>query len=151
MSEHRIQLAWSRNDQPFERNNYQRAHRVVYAGGQSINASSAVAYGGDAADVDPEQQLLGALASCHMLTFLAVAANRALVVDSYADNAEATLGKNAAGQMAVMQMTLRPRVRFSGSSIPTADEIAKLHERAHRACFIANSVNSQVTIDAQSD
>jgi organic hydroperoxide reductase OsmC/OhrA len=149
MSEHRIRLEWSRDDAPFERNNYRRSHRIVYSGGQAIDASAAVGYGGTEREVDPEQQLLGALSSCHMLTFLAVAANRGYVVDAYDDDASAELGKTADGQTAVTTATLRPRIRFAPPNVPSAEDIAKLHERAHRACFIANSVKTTVTIAPQ--
>lgn len=151
MSEHRIRLEWSRDGAPFERNNYRRSHRVVYSGGQAIDASAAVGYGGTEREVDPEQQLLGALSSCHMLTFLAVAANRGFVVDAYDDDASAELGKTADGQTAVTTATLRPRIRFAPQNVPSAEDIAKLHERAHRACFIANSVKTTVTIAPQVD
>jgi organic hydroperoxide reductase OsmC/OhrA len=149
MSEHRIHLVWSRDGAPFERNNYRREHRVVYPGGQAIDASAAPGYGGLESHVDPEQQLLGALSSCHMLTFLAVAANRGYVVDHYADDAVAELGRNAEGQTAVTTATLRPRIRFAGDNVPGAEDLAKLHERAHRACFVANSVRTAVTIEPQ--
>ena len=149
MSEHRIQLQWTRGDAPFERNNYHREHRVTYAGGQTIDASAAAGYGGSERTVDPEQQLLGALSSCHMLTFLAVAANRGYVIDRYEDDAVAELGRNAEGQTAVVSATLRPRIRFTEARVPSAEELAALHERAHRACFIANSVKASVVIEAQ--
>lgn len=151
MSEHRIQLLWTRDGATFERNNYNRDHRIVYAGGQSIDASAAVGYGGRESHVDPEQQLLGALSSCHMLTFLAVAANRGYVVDRYEDDAEAALGKNAEGQVAVTTATLRPRIRFAGDTVPSAEDVAKFHERAHRACFIANSIRTLVSIAPRFD
>jgi len=151
MSEHRIRLEWSRDDAPFERNNYRRSHRIVYSGGQAIEASAAVGYGGTEGEVDPEQQLLGALSSCHMLTFLAVAANRGYVIDAYGDDASAELGKTAEGQTAVTTATLRPRIRFAPPNVPSAEDVAKLHERAHRACFIANSVKTTVTIAPQVD
>lgn len=149
MSEHRIRLVWTREGAPFERNNYRREHRVVYPGGQAIDASAAPDYGGQPSHVDPEQQLLGALSSCHMLTFLAVAANRGHVVDAYEDEAVATLGKTDAGATAVTAAVLRPRIRFAPGNVPSAEELAKLHERAHRACFIANSLKTTVTIQPQ--
>ena len=81
-----------------------------------------------------------------MLTFLAVAANRKLTLDLYEDDAVAELGKSAEGKMFVSRVTLRPRVRFSGDNAPSREDIAKLHERAHSACFIANSVKSEVVL-----
>src|SRR5262249_13559992 len=122
------------------------AHDVRYPGGQTLRGGPAPEFGGVAAHADPEQMLLSALSSCHMLTFLAVAANRGYVVDSYEDDAVATIGKNAEGKTAVVQATLSPKVAFSGDKRPTPEEYAKLHERAHSACFIANSVKTVVDV-----
>ena len=146
MSEHRISLEWSRNGGPFARGNYSPDHLIRYAGGQTLHGSPAAAFMGNDAYTDPEQLLLSALSACHMLTFLAVCANRGYVVDSYNDEATATLEKNAAGQMAVTHAILAPKVTFSGDKQPTAEEYAKLHERAHQGCFIANSVKTQVEL-----
>ncbi|MFO0028312.1 MAG: OsmC family protein [Pseudomonadota bacterium] len=147
MSEHRIRLEWAREGAPFERNNYRREHRIIYAGGQAIDASAAPGYGGRESHVDPEQQLLGALSSCHMLTFLAVAANRGYVVDAYEDDAVAMLGRTDTGTTAFTAATLRPRIRFAAPGAPAPEDLAKLHERAHRACFVANSLRTAVTIE----
>jgi len=145
-SEHRIGVEWSRNGGPFARGNYSPHHLVRYSGGETLQSSAAAAYGGSDAYANPEEQLLSALSTCHMLTFLAVAANRGLIVDSYNDNAVAILDKNAEGKMAVVKATLAPHVTFSGEKQPSADEYLKLHERAHAACFIANSVKTTVEV-----
>jgi organic hydroperoxide reductase OsmC/OhrA len=146
MSEHRINLEWSRNGGAFARGNYVQDHLIRYSGGETLRGSSAAMYGGSDAYADPEQLLLSALSACHMLTFLAVCANRSYVVDSYNDDALAVLDRNADGKMAVVKAILAPKVTFSGDKQPTAEEYAKLHERAHAACFIANSVKTQVDV-----
>jgi organic hydroperoxide reductase OsmC/OhrA len=146
MSEHRVSVSWSRNGGPFARGNYDSRHEVRYAGNQVLHGGPAPELGGGADNADPEQMLLSALSSCHMLTFLAVAANRGYVVDSYGDEAVATVGKNAEGKTAVVHATLSPKVAFSGDKRPTADEYAALHARAHAACFIANSVKTVVDV-----
>lgn len=147
MSDHRITLDWSRNGGPFERGNYTKNHAVRFEGGQTLRNSSASGdYGGDASASNPEELLLAALSSCHMLTFLAIAANRGYTIDSYHDDAVAELGKNADGKMAVVKATLAPKVTFSGDKRPNADEYAALQARAHAACFIANSVKTQVEL-----
>ncbi|HXZ86700.1 MAG TPA: OsmC family protein, partial [Myxococcota bacterium] len=109
-------------------------------------ASSAPEYFGDAALPNPEEALVMALSSCHMLTFLAVAARRRFTVDSYEDAAVGHMEKNESGRIAITRVELRPRVAFSGANRPTKDELAKLHEQAHHACFIANSVRTEVTV-----
>lgn len=149
MSLHTIRLSWSRGDAPFERNNYDRDHSLHFQGGQRLAASSAPDYGGNPAHADPEQLLLAALSSCHMLTFLAVAANRGYVVESYGDDAEAELGKDAEGRTAVTTALLRPLVRFGAGNVPADDEYQRLHERAHKACFVANSIRTSVRIEAR--
>lgn len=55
--------------------------------------------------------------------------------------------KNVHGKLAVTRIVLRPQVRFSGSVVPSQDELAKLHEQAHHGCIIANSVLTTVTIE----
>lgn len=145
--EHRITASWERAGAAFERNNYQRDHRVHFAGGQEIGASSAANYGGNASLADPEQLLLAALASCHMLTFLAVAANRGYVIDRYVDEAVCELGQNAEGQTAVVRAVLSPKVSFSGDKKPDLEQYRQLHERAHKACFIGNSIRTKVDLD----
>lgn len=147
MSAHRIILDWSRGGGPFERGNYNRDHAVRFSGGQSVRNSAAPGdYAGNPDASNPEELLLAALSSCHMLTFLAVCANRSYVIDSYHDDAIAELGKNADGKMAVVRATLAPKVTFSGDKQPHAEEYAALHARAHAACFIANSVKTQVEL-----
>ena len=146
MSEHRISLEWARNGGAFARGNYSPDHLIRYAGGQTLHGSPSSAYMGNDAYADPEQLLLSALSACHMLTFLAVCANRGYVVDSYVDNAVAVLDRNADGKMAVVKAIIAPKVTFSGDKQPSGDEYAKLHERAHQACFIANSVKTEVEV-----
>lgn len=146
MSEHRISLNWSRSGGPFARGNYDSRHEVRYAGEQTLRGGPAPDLGGNPDNADPEQMLLSALSSCHMLTFLAVAANRGYVVDSYSDDAVATVGKNAEGKTAVVHATLAPKVAFSGDKRPNAEEYAALHARAHAGCFIANSVKTVVDV-----
>ena len=98
------------------------------------------------AAVDPEEAFVAALSSCHMLWFLSVAAERGLVVESYEDNAEGIMGKNAEGRIAMTKVTLRPHVKFGGAA-PSDEEIDEIHHLAHDKCFIANSVKTIVTIE----
>ena len=146
MSEHHITLSWSRANGPFERGNYAREHSLRFEGGQTLENSAAGDFGGVAHASNPEELLAAALSSCHMLTFLAVAANRGYVIDRYDDTATARLEKNGEGQMAVTHVTLAPKVRFGGDKQPTSEDYRKLHERAHHACFIANSVKSEIEL-----
>jgi organic hydroperoxide reductase OsmC/OhrA len=98
----------------------------------------------DPAGVDPEEAFVASLSSCHMLTFLFLAAKQGLVVDRYTDQAEGVMGKNADGKQAILSVTLHPKVTFSGSRTPTEADHRSLHHQAHEECFIANSVKTEV-------
>jgi organic hydroperoxide reductase OsmC/OhrA len=82
-----------------------------------------------------------------MLTFLAVAARKRLVVDSYEDDASGVMEKNDDGKLAVTRVVLRPRVVFGGERSPSGEELERMHEVAHRECFIANSVKTEVALE----
>lgn len=148
MAEHKITLEWKRESEQFTYDTYNRDHQWIFDGGARVSASAAPAYRGNPALVNPEDALVAALSSCHMLTFLAVAAKKKFVVDRYMDHAVGTLEKNAAGKLAVTRVVLRPAVTFSGQAQPTREELTTLHEQAHHGCFIANSVTTEVTVEA---
>jgi organic hydroperoxide reductase OsmC/OhrA len=85
-----------------------------------------------------------------MLTFLAIAARKRYVVDAYTDEAVGVLEKNEAGRFAVTRVTLRPKIVFSGETVPDEAAIAALHDKAHENCFIANSVTTKVMVEPAS-
>jgi organic hydroperoxide reductase OsmC/OhrA len=149
--EYRARLHWERGAAVFTDNRYSRGHSWHFDGGVVVPASSSphtvrVPLSVEAA-VDPEEALVAALASCHMLWFLSLAAADRWRIDDYSDEAVGSMGRNAAGKTAMLSVTLRPRVRFSGEHLPTREDVARLHERAHEECFIANSVTTAVHIE----
>jgi organic hydroperoxide reductase OsmC/OhrA len=148
MSEHRATINWKRETADFAYESYNRDHDWQFDAGFVVRASAAPAYKGSESCVDPEEALVASLSSCHMLTFLAIASKQQLTVESYRDQAVGVLAKNSAGNMAVTKVTLRPEIRFSGEKQPTKEEIRQLHDKAHHACFIANSVKTDVTIES---
>lgn len=148
MSEHKITLEWKRDTEGFSYDTYSRDHMLVFEGGARVPASAAPAYRGNPAHVNPEDALVAALSSCHMLTFLAVAAKKQFVVDQYSDHAVGFLEKNQKEKLAITRVILRPRIVFGGPTPPTTEQITALHERAHSDCFIANSVTTDVTVEA---
>ncbi len=150
MSEHHSRIRWQRGDAPFTYEGYDRTHRWRFGGGAELEASSAPEYRGRAELPNPEEALVAALSSCHMLTFLAIAARRRFTVESYDDDAVGHMEKNAEGRLAVTRVELRPRIRFSGEKQPDAAELARLHELSHKECFIANSVKTEVSVVAES-
>ena len=145
MSEHKATIRWSREGKDFTYKTYNRDH-VWTANGNQIPASATPAYLGNPNRVDPEAALVAALSSCHMLTFLALACNKGFVVESYEDDAVGQLEKNAAGKMAITRVELRPNIVFGGTKQPTAADMEWLHDKAHKECFIANSVTTEVTV-----
>ena len=145
MSEHRVHVSWERKGIDFTYEAYPRDHEWRFEGGVRVPASSAPAFRGNPERVDPEAAFVAALSSCHMLTFLALASRKRLVVDAYEDEAIGSLAKNEAGKLAMTRVVLRPRVVFAGPP-PAPEAIADLHERAHRECFLANSVRTHVEV-----
>ncbi len=119
-----------------------RAHRVLL-GGETVPCSTAEEFGGDPLSSNPERLFVGALASCHMLFFLALAKKRGFEIASYEDDAEAVLDGRR-----FTSATLRPRVRWQGDP-PEPEAIEAMHERAHDLCFIANSSNFPVGVEPQ--
>jgi organic hydroperoxide reductase OsmC/OhrA len=150
VGEYRCKVTWSRGGADFTGMKYSRAHRWAFDGGVDVLASASPhvvpAPFSDASAVDPEEAFVAALSSCHMLTFLWLAARRGFTIDSYEDDAVGRMGKNAAGRDAVTHVTLRPAIAFSGSRKPSPEELAALHHEAHEQCYIANSVTTAVEV-----
>ena len=150
MSQHRARVSWNRSTESFAYDAFDRDHHWRFAGGAEVPASSAPEYFGNPACVNPEEALVAALSSCHMLTFLAIAAKKRYVVDSYSDEPVGTLEKNSDGKTAVTRVVLHPVVVFGDARTPTAEEYRRIHEKAHAHCFIANSVNFPVCLESDS-
>nr|WP_273482928.1 OsmC family protein [Kribbella italica] len=100
---------------------------------------------GNPGPVDPEEAFIASLSSCHMLTFLAIAAKKRLVVDAYDDHAVGVMAKNERGRIAITQVTLHPKIVFAGEQ-PDAAALERIHHRAHEECFIANSVTTEIIV-----
>ena len=151
MSEHKATVEWVLQDEKFTDNRYSRGHLWTFDGGISVRASASpqvVPLPMSVEDaVDPEEAFVASLSSCHMLWFLSIIAKRGYTVVRYTDNAIGKIGKNAAGNMAVTTVVLRPRLEFSGDKVPAEDEVLEYHHQAHEKCFIANSVITEVTVE----
>jgi len=148
MSDYTATIAWIRNGESFTDNKYSRAHTWAFDGGIVVPASSSphvVRLPFSRAEaVDPEEAFVAALSSCHMLTFLWIAAGRGFVVDRYDDTAVGRLAKDAGGALSMTSVILRPRIVFAGDRRPTAAEQQAMHHEAHEQCFIARSVKTDV-------
>ncbi|MBM4197611.1 MAG: OsmC family peroxiredoxin [Gammaproteobacteria bacterium] len=146
MSEHSAIVEWQNDSGTMEYPSYSRRHAWRFDAGISVPASAGVDFNGNADCVDPEEALVAAAAGCHMLTFLAIASRRKLIVASYRDHAIGHLEKNEAGQMAVTRIDLHPQVAFGAGAKLSAAQLASLHDAAHRNCFIANSIRTKVSV-----
>ena len=147
MSEYKAALRWQHTSGDFAAKTFSRDHTVTFPGGITIDASSAPAFQGNPAFVNPEEAFVASLASCHMLTFLAIAAFKGFAVEAYSDDAVGVLARNDDRTIAMTRVTLHPRVIFGGAKLPSEEDLRKLHESAHRKCFIANSVKTEVVVE----
>ena len=151
MSRYTATITWQRKTAVFIDSKYSRAHLWQFDGGTEVPASASphvVPLPFSKTDaIDPEEAFIASLASCHLLWFLSIAAKRGFIIDDYRDDAVGVMGKNAEGKLAMTEVTLRPRVTFSGGRRPTPAEHAEMHHEAHAECFIANSVKTEVRCD----
>ena len=146
MSKISIDLIWKLDDGKMSPGKYSNQHEIIFTPNIKIKADSAPDWRGNELNSNPEQTLAASLSSCHMMTFLALAAKMSWPVTSYEDNAVATLGKNSKGLMSVVKLELNPKVKFSDGFSVKADEMKKVQDRAHRYCFIANSLSEDVKV-----
>lgn len=148
---YQVTVSWQKkSDEAFVDNQYSRAHTWKFDGGIEVTASSSphvvpLPMSSEAA-VDPEEAFIASISSCHMLWFLSIAAEENYIVESYEDQAEGILGKDAEGKLAMTKVTLKPNVVFSGPTTPSRAQVDELHHLAHEKCFIANSVKTKITI-----
>ena len=147
---YRATVSWERSDADFARGKYTRAHRWIFDEGVEVVGSAspgvvpAQFIREDA--VDPEEALVAALSSCHMLTFLDLARRAGFIVNSYEDTAEGELEKNEEGRYWVSRITLRPHIVYDGA-VPDQATAEDLHHRSHDLCFIANTIKSEVKVE----
>jgi len=152
MADHRATIVWQGTATPedFVKGKYSREHAWTFDGGVTLAASPSPsvvpAPWSNAAHVDPEEAYVASVASCHMLTFLYVAAKAGFAVASYRDEAIGVMTKNARGVPWISKITLAPTITYAGDKQPTAEELATLHHAAHDGCFIANSVNTEIVV-----
>jgi organic hydroperoxide reductase OsmC/OhrA len=154
MATYRATADWSLTEpgEDFLKGRYSRGHSISFEDGPELPGTASHHVVGTkwavAGAVDPEQMLVASLSTCHMLSFLHVAREAGLVVSAYRDDAEGVMEKNAEGRLAVTRVTLRPAIAYEGRQ-PTAAERDHLHHLAHETCFIANSVKTEVVVEAR--
>ena len=152
MSSYVATVVWTRAaDAPFKDNKYSRAHEWRFDGGTVVPASSSPSVVrvpmSNPAAVDPEEALVAALSSCHMLFFLSYAAAGGFVIDRYEDEAIGDMGKTERGT-AMVKVRLRPKITWVGAA-PSQEQLDKLHHRSHKDCYIANSVTAEIVVESR--
>lgn len=150
--EYHATIVWRREGEDFSKGRYSRGHEWRFDGGVTVPASSSplsvpLPFSREDA-VDPEEAFVAALSSCHMLTFIDLARRAGVVIESYEDEAVGVMERIAPQRMAITKVTLRPKIVF-GSATPDKAKLDELHHQAHELCFIANSVKTEVTIEAR--
>jgi organic hydroperoxide reductase OsmC/OhrA len=150
MAKHTATVEWTLNGESFTQGRYSRAYTMTFDGGAQVPGSSSPSVvplpWSDPNGVDPEEALIAAVSACHMLWFLHIARDAGFTVSHYRDEAEGTMGKNAEGRIAITRIALRPDIRFEGDA-PDAARLQAMHDQAHHACFIANSLKSEVVVE----
>lgn len=151
MSHHTAVISWRRGSPDFLKGRYSREHTWTFDGGVVVPASPSPSVVpepySNPANVDPEEAFVAAISSCHMLGYLFLASRRGFQVDSYQDEAVGEMTKNERGVAWVSDVRLRPRITYSGDTLPAPADEDELHHLAHEQCFIANSVRTRVTVE----
>lgn len=145
---HTAKIIWM-CDGDFAKGTYSRGHIWRFDGGLDVPGSASpsvvpLPYSVSEA-VDPEEAFIASIASCHMLWFLDIAKRDGLRVADYHDHAQGAL-VNEAGRVWIPRVDLNISVTFDGDA-PARERHLALHDKAHHACFIANSVKTEIVVN----
>lgn len=152
MHSYTARIAWARNGATFTDSRYSRVHEWSFDGGVTVPGSSSPNNVrppfSSAEAVDPEEAVVAAASSCHMLAFLYLAARRGVCVERYVDDAVGVMTPNEQGRLFISRITLRPAIAFAGPP-PTAAELDALHHEAHEECYVANSLRTEIVVEGR--
>ena len=146
MGQHKTSIHWERDTEHFNLKSFNRDHVIRFENGVAINATSAPEYTGNLELISPEDLLVAAISSCHMMTFLAIASLKNWLVQTYNGQAQGFLEENPRGRVMMNRVILHPLVLFSGSNQPSSKDQENIHLKAKRSGFIANSVRTSISI-----
>ena len=153
MAEYKATIKWQRTSPDFLKGRYSREHAWIFDGGVVVPASPSPQVvptpWSNPKCVDPEEAFVASISSCHMLTFLFLAAKQGFQIDSYEDEAVGVMTKNEKGVPWVSLVTLNPRIIHSGDKLPLPADEKHLHHLAHEQCFIANSIKTEVRVNSR--
>ena len=147
MTIHTAIIAWTRGDADFAGGKYGRTHKASFDGGVDIAVTTALPLPSNTVPAtDPEELVMAAVASCHMMFFLNFARHAGFIVDNYDDTPSGTLGKADDGIERLVEITLSPKIMWSGGTVPSAADVDLLHHKAHQACYIGQSLKCPVVV-----
>ncbi|HZN46979.1 MAG TPA: OsmC family protein [Ramlibacter sp.] len=151
MDKYGCRVEWTRDGAVFTDRKYSRAHAWHFDGGAVVRGSSSphsvrLPYS-DPSAVDPEEALVAAVSSCHMLWFLSLAAEQGCVIDSYVDTAEARMGRFEDGREGITEVVLRPQVVVGAAERLDDATIESLHRAAHAHCQVGHSIRGAVRVE----
>jgi organic hydroperoxide reductase OsmC/OhrA len=150
MSNHTATIRWQNTGPNFLKRCYSREYTIHFDGGAVVHGSPSPlivpAPWSNASAIDPEEAFIASVASCHMLWFLHVAIDAGFEVATYEDKAVGEMSKNLQGKRWISYVSLHPHIKWLGERQPTASEVEHLHRQAHKECFIANSIKTEVVI-----
>lgn len=144
MSDYNVRLQWQRVTPDFQYDSYDRKHSIYFYGGPKIDISSSANLLRNPKFQTPEELLTASVASCFLLTFLALSCKQGYVVNHYDDKATCILDETI---RAVSEVILRPEIRFQSDKKPDETSLQKLLREAHAACFIANTLKAEISIN----
>lgn len=147
MSQHDVVVHWKKETESFAYDDFNREHDWIFSDKETVRASSAPQFMGHPDCADPEQGFVAALSSCHLLFFLAYCSKKRMEVLDYQDDAYGVLEKNSDGKMVISKVVLRPKVIFAEGVEVSREQLEKLHHSAHKQCFLANSIKSEMVIE----
>ncbi len=122
--------------------NYDRSHTVTVDGKPELFLTTDNPAVGDKSKLNPEDLLVSAISSCHMLSYLYVCALEGIVITAYTDNAMGIMIETTNGGGSFKEVTLNPIFYVADESM--VEKAIALHHKAHEFCYIANSVNFEV-------
>lgn len=141
---YKLTAVWTGNKGDGTKNvrTYDRSHKVTISGKPELFLTTDNPAVGDQSKLNPEDLLVTAISSCHMLSYLYVCSLEGVVITSYIDNATGIMIENTSGGGSFKEVTLNPIFCVADESM--AEKAIKLHHKAHEICYIANSVNFEV-------
>jgi organic hydroperoxide reductase OsmC/OhrA len=126
---------------------YSRAHSLTAPPARAtLELSSDAAFAGDPERLNPEQLLVASASSCQLLEFLALAAKARIDVLAYDDEAEGTMDESDEPAR-IQRIVLRPRIRVAPGT--SHDRVRRLVDLAHEHCYVANSLRSEIVVEAE--